>query len=118
MGAKNTAILKSHWSQNGYLEYFRLEECDSDNCDLKMAAIAAIMVVILAAIFNMVAKGQQIKILEHLQHISDGRMPSISISPAPLCWGGGQLYTYHTYSYYGSLIYSYLCNQCLSPLKL
>jgi hypothetical protein len=32
------------------------EECDSDKCDLKMAAIAAIMVAILAAIFNMVAK--------------------------------------------------------------
>jgi hypothetical protein len=38
--------------------------------------------------------GQQIKILERLQHISDGRTngrtPSISISPAPLCGGGGQ----------------------------
>ena len=38
------------------LEDFRPEECDSDKCDLKMVAIAAIMVVILAAIFNMVAK--------------------------------------------------------------
>jgi hypothetical protein len=35
--------------------YIRPEECDSDKCDLKMA-IAAIMVAILAAIFNMVAK--------------------------------------------------------------
>jgi hypothetical protein len=35
---------------------FLPEECDSDKCDLKMAAIAAIMVAILAAIFNMVAK--------------------------------------------------------------
>jgi hypothetical protein len=32
------------------------EECDSDKCDLKMAAIAAIMVAFLTAIFNMVAK--------------------------------------------------------------
>jgi hypothetical protein len=35
---------------------FLPEECDSDKCDLKMAAIAAIMVAILAAIFNMVPK--------------------------------------------------------------
>ena len=34
--------------------------------------------------------GQQIKILERLQHISERRTPSISISPAPLCGGGGQ----------------------------
>jgi len=38
--------------------------------------------------------GQQIKILERLQHISDrwtnGRTNGISISPAPLCEGGGQ----------------------------
>jgi len=38
--------------------------------------------------------GQQIKILERLQHISDRRTnertPGISISPAPLCGGGGQ----------------------------
>ena len=38
--------------------------------------------------------GQQIKISERLQHISDGRTdgrtPGISISPAPLCVGGGQ----------------------------
>jgi hypothetical protein len=32
------------------LEDFRPEECDGDKCDLKMAAIAAIMVAILAAI--------------------------------------------------------------------
>ena len=38
------------------LEDFRPEECDSDKCDLKMVAIAAIMVAILAAIFNMVVK--------------------------------------------------------------
>ena len=38
------------------LEDFRPEECDSDKCDLKMVAIAAIMVAILAVIFNMVAK--------------------------------------------------------------
>ena len=38
------------------LEDFRPEECVSDKCDLKMVAIAAIMVAILAAIFNMVAK--------------------------------------------------------------
>ena len=35
-----------------YLEDFRPEECDSEKCDLRMAAI---MVAILAAIFNMVA---------------------------------------------------------------
>ena len=39
-----------------YLDDFRPEEFDSDKCDLRMAAIAAIMVVMLAAIFNMVAK--------------------------------------------------------------
>ena len=38
------------------LEDFRPEECDSDKYDFKMAAIAAIMVAILAAIFTMVAK--------------------------------------------------------------
>jgi hypothetical protein len=67
MAAKMTAILKSHWSRSHsfknphtgiileisslssklgkirYLEDFRPEECDSDKCDLKMAAIAAIM---------------------------------------------------------------------------
>jgi hypothetical protein len=32
------------------------KECDSDKCDLKIAAIAAIIIGILAAIFNMVAK--------------------------------------------------------------
>ena len=42
--------------QNWHLEDFRPEECDSDKSDLKMAAIAAIMVAILAAIFNIVAK--------------------------------------------------------------
>ena len=36
-----------------YLEDFRPEECDSDKYDLEMVAI-------LAAIFNMVAKTQQI----------------------------------------------------------
>jgi len=38
--------------------------------------------------------GQQMKILERLQHISDGQTngqtTGISISPAPLCGGGGQ----------------------------
>ena len=42
--------------RNWYLEDFQPEECDSDKCNLKMAAISAIMVAILAAIFNMVAK--------------------------------------------------------------
>ena len=42
-----------NFNENWYLEDFRPEECDSDKCDLKMAAI---MVAILAAIFNMVAK--------------------------------------------------------------
>ena len=42
------------------LEDFRPEECDSDKCDLKMAAIAAIMVAILAAIFNLVVKTHNI----------------------------------------------------------
>ena len=46
--------------QNWYLEDFQPEECDSDKCDLKMAAIAAIIVAILAAIFNMVAKTHKI----------------------------------------------------------
>jgi hypothetical protein len=41
------------FQRNWYLEDFRPEECDSDKCDLKMAAI---MVAILAVIFNMVAK--------------------------------------------------------------
>ena len=45
-----------NFNENWYLEDFRLEECDSDKCNLKMAAIAAIMLAILAAIFNMVAK--------------------------------------------------------------
>jgi flagellar biosynthesis protein FlhB len=45
-----------NFKENLYLEDFLPEECDSDKCDLKMAAIAAIMVAILAAIFNMVAK--------------------------------------------------------------
>ena len=44
--------LSSKLGKIRYLEDFRPEECDSDKCDLKMAAIAAIM----AAIFNMVAK--------------------------------------------------------------
>ena len=34
--------------------------------------------------------GQQIQILERLQHISDERTPGISISPVPLCGDGGQ----------------------------
>ena len=38
------------------LEYFQPEECDSDKCDLQMAAMAAIFISHLAAIFNMVAK--------------------------------------------------------------
>jgi hypothetical protein len=42
-----------NFNENWYLEDFRPEECDSDKCDLKMAAI---MVAIFAAIFNMVAK--------------------------------------------------------------
>ena len=41
-----------NFNENWYLE----EECDSDKCDLKMVAIAAIMVAILPAIFNMIAK--------------------------------------------------------------
>jgi metal-dependent HD superfamily phosphatase/phosphodiesterase len=53
--------LKSIGQQIKILEHLqhisdRPEECDSDKCDLKMAAIATIMVAILAAIFNMVAK--------------------------------------------------------------
>jgi hypothetical protein len=35
---------------------FEIGQCDSDKCDLKMVAIAAIMLAILAAIFNMFAK--------------------------------------------------------------
>jgi hypothetical protein len=42
-----------NFNENWYLEDFLPEECDSDKCDLKIAAIAAIMVAILAAIFNM-----------------------------------------------------------------
>ena len=54
---KHIKILKCYnFNENWYLEDFRPEECDSDKCDLKIAAIAAIMVAILAAIFNMVAK--------------------------------------------------------------
>ena len=45
-----------NFNENWYLEDFLPAECESDKCDLKMAAIAAIMVAILAAIFNMVAK--------------------------------------------------------------
>ena len=45
-----------NFNENCFLEDFRPEECDSDKCDLKMVAIVAIMVAILAAIFNMVAK--------------------------------------------------------------
>ena len=51
---KHIKISKCYnFNENWYLEDFRPEECDSDKCDLK---IAAIMVTILAAIFNMVAK--------------------------------------------------------------
>jgi hypothetical protein len=54
---KHIKISKCYnFNENWYLEDFRPEECDSDKCDLKMVAIAAIMVAILAAIFNMVAK--------------------------------------------------------------
>jgi hypothetical protein len=42
--------------ENKFREDFRPEECDGDKGDLKMAAIAAIIVAILAAIFKMVAK--------------------------------------------------------------
>ena len=45
-----------NFNQKWYLEDFWPEEYDSDKCDLKIAAIAAIMVAILAAIFNMAAK--------------------------------------------------------------
>jgi hypothetical protein len=51
---KSLKITKGH--RDMLLEDFRPEECDSDKCDLKMVAIAAIMVAILAAIFNMVVK--------------------------------------------------------------
>jgi hypothetical protein len=54
---KHIKISKCYnFNENLYLEVFRPEECDSDKCDLKMVAIAAIIVAILAAIFNMVAK--------------------------------------------------------------
>ena len=54
---KHIKISKCYnFNENWYLEDFWPEECDSDKCDLKMAAITAIMVAILAAIFNMVAK--------------------------------------------------------------
>jgi len=54
---KHLKISKCYnFNEDWYLEDFRPEECDSDKCDLKMAAIAAIMVGILAAIFNMVVK--------------------------------------------------------------
>ena len=53
----NQLISKCYnFNGNWYLEDFQPEECDSDKCDLKMATIAAIMVAILATIFNMVAK--------------------------------------------------------------
>ena len=48
--------LSSKLGKIRYLDDFRPEEFDSDKCDLRMAAIAAIMVAMLAAIFNMVAK--------------------------------------------------------------
>jgi hypothetical protein len=54
---KHIKISKCYdFNENCYLEDFRPEECESDKCDLKMAAIAAIMMAILAAIFNMVSK--------------------------------------------------------------
>ena len=49
-----------HW----YLEDFRPDECDSDKCNLKMAAIVAIMVAILAA---MIWSPKHIKNFEVLQ---------------------------------------------------
>ena len=45
-----------HFQRTLIFRRFLPEECDSDTCDLKMVVIAAIMVAILAAIFNMVAK--------------------------------------------------------------
>ena len=45
-----------NFNENWYLEDFRPQEYDSDKCDIKMAAIAAIMVAMLAVIFNRVAK--------------------------------------------------------------
>jgi hypothetical protein len=57
---KHIKISKCYnFNENWYLEDFWPEEYDSDKCDLKIAAIAAIMVAILAAIFNMVAKTHQ-----------------------------------------------------------
>jgi hypothetical protein len=54
---KHIKISKCYnFNENWYVEDFRPEECDSDKCDLKMVAIAAI----LAAIFNMVAKTHKI----------------------------------------------------------
>ena len=41
-----------NFKENLYLEDFLPEECDSDKCDLKMAAIAAIMVAILLQCSN------------------------------------------------------------------
>ena len=53
---KHIKISKCYnFNENWYLEDFQPEECDSDKCDLKMVAIAAI----LAAIFNMVAKAHK-----------------------------------------------------------
>ena len=49
-----------NFNENLYIEDFRSEECDSDKCDMKMAAFAAIMVSILAAIFYMVANNFEV----------------------------------------------------------
>jgi hypothetical protein len=46
---KQQVLISIHYF---YVEDFRPEECDSDKCDLKMVAIAAIMVAILTTIFN------------------------------------------------------------------
>ena len=50
---KHIKISKCYnFNENWYLEDFRPEECDSYKCDLKMVAIATIMVAILTTIFN------------------------------------------------------------------
>jgi len=56
LGISSLSSKLVNFSGNRYLEDFRPEECDSDKCNLKMVAIATIMVAILSAIFNMVAK--------------------------------------------------------------
>ena len=52
----HTGIILGISSLGSKLGKIRPEECNSDTCDLKMATIAAIMVAILAVLFNMVAK--------------------------------------------------------------